>query len=278
MKWLVSKPENLVSFIQKGVSVPCSGKFLRRVLESNLCRVNGKIERFGSTRLQRGDRVELAPDWKDLLSSKEPLFTTLYEDDSCLIVNKPAGWVCRDRSRCLLVHRLDKDTTGALLFAKGKLERDALMKLFSERVVEKEYLAIVDGIPKDEEGVRDTLLAQKKSYQGQTIWGSGHSGVKAVTHWKVLARGRDASLIRCMPVTGRTHQIRVHLSELNHPILIDRQYAERFRSPYFAKRVLLHARRLKFPFKGKEIEIEAPIPEDMISAMRALIPQAHTFL
>ena len=274
MKWLVKTPENLVSFIQKGVTVPCSGKALRRVLESNLCRVNGKIERFGSTRLQKGDRVELAPDWQDLLVSKELVFPTLYEDDQCLIVDKPAGWVCKDRKGALLVHRLDKETTGALLFAKGRGARDALMELFANRTVEKEYLALVDGLVREDEGIQDTLLSPKRSYQGQTIWGSGPKGQKAVTRWKVLARGNQASLIQCMPVTGRTHQIRVHASEMGHPILADRQYAPSFRCSYFAKRVLLHARRLKF----KEIEAIAEVSEDFRLAVRALIPQAHAFL
>lgn len=278
MKRLVSSPENLVSFIQKEMTLSCSGKFLRRVLEANLCRVNGKIERFGSTKLQRGDQVELAPNWQELLAPKEPVFRTLYEDDSCLIVDKPDGWVCQDRTNLFLVHRLDKDTTGALLFAKSRVKRDELMQLFAERLVEKQYLALVDGLPKQKNGVCDSLLSKKKTYQGQAIWGSAAKGARAITHWKVLAYGKQASLIECEPVTGRTHQIRVHLSEMNHPILIDRQYSERFRVSLFIKRPLLHARRLKLLYQGKEIVASAPVPEDMKSVMRSLVPETDTFI
>lgn len=250
-----------------------SGKSLRRALSSNLCRINGKIERFGSAQLHRGDRVELASFWK---TSPSPTlkFTTLYEDESLLLVDKPAGWIC-DPAHCsrtfgkdhFLVHRLDKDTTGVLAIARGAKMRDLLMEQFAKRAVLKKYLALADGIFRSKEGIRDTFLSKKKVYEGQTIWGSASSGQQAVTEWKVISEGTLASLVLCQPLTGRTHQIRVHLAELGHPILIDRQYAASYRSPLFAKRVLLHASSLQLDVDGKKIEARAPIPQDMKEAL-----------
>lgn len=240
---------------------------MRRVLEANLCRVNGRVERFGSTQLKKGDVVELSPTWKSVTTpSLPPTFPTLYEDDSAKWIDKPAGWVCSEEncratfgSAFKLIHRLDKDTTGILGLAKGEKSRDAWMELFAKREVEKQYLAIVDGIPKEDQGVRESFLLRKKTFQGQTIWGSGPKGLYAVTHWRVLAVGNQASLLLCQPLTGRTHQIRVHLAEIGHPILVDRQYSDRFRSSLFALRPLLHA----FQLKASTIAVKSPLPLDM---------------
>lgn len=274
MKWSVSFPQKLILFLQSVVPQE-SGKSLRRALASNLCRVNGKVERFASTQLRKGDVVELISSWKQVIATPRLEFKTLYEDDSILLVDKPAGWVCDPQScgrtfgkDCFLVHRLDKDTTGVLAIAKSPKMRDHLMDQFATRLVEKKYLALADGIFNQKQGIRDTLLTKKKSYEGQTIWGSSTNGLQAITQWRVVAEGKLASLVLCSPLTGRTHQIRVHLAELGHPILIDRQYASHYRSPLFTKRVLLHAFHLRFQFEEKIIEARAPIPEDMKEALR----------
>jgi 23S rRNA pseudouridine955/2504/2580 synthase/23S rRNA pseudouridine1911/1915/1917 synthase len=270
MRWKIAQTERLVGFLQ--AQVGGSGKGIRRILEANGCRVNGCIERFGSAWVKTGDVVEFVP--QELATGN---FAVLFENEELLIVDKPAGWVCDDKhcrksfgSGMFLVHRLDKDTTGALLLAKNGTVRDALMELFADRSVEKEYLALVDGTLRGEEGVRESLLARKGSFQGQTIWGSRSSGDQAVTCWKTLATGDKASFVLCKPLTGRTHQIRVHMSEMGHPILVDRQYAEKFRSTLFAPRPLLHAGRLSFLFKGERIEASAPMPADFQKALSAV--------
>ncbi len=254
----------------------CSGKKLRKVLEANLCRVNGRIERFGSKLLKRGDVVELAPNWKAALSAEKPSFQTHYEDEFLKIVEKPTGWVCDEASAKAafgpghhLVHRLDKDTTGLLLIAKGAAMRDRLMELFEKREIAKTYLAVVDGVPKSEGGIRESLFARKGSFQGQTIWGSSAQGLTAVTHWKKWAQGAQAALLLCEPLTGRTHQIRVHLAEMGHPILVDRQYASSFRCQVFVQRPLLHAWRLCFvhPMTQQRLEIQSPLPVDIRKAL-----------
>ena len=273
MKRPVLISQKLIGFLQEEISSVCSGKMLRRVLEANLCRVNGRIERFGSTQLKKGDIVELASHWQSAISSSAASqFKILYEDDAVKVVDKPAGWVCSEENclrtfkNCFLVHRLDKDTTGVLVLAKHKMSRDGWMERFAKREVKKQYLAVVDGIPKEDHGVRESSLVKKKTFQGQTIWGSGHRGLHALTHWRTLATGKDSSLLLCEPVTGRTHQIRVHLAEMGHPILIDRQYSDRFRSSLFARRPLLHA----WGLSAGTLSIQSPMPVDMQEALDSL--------
>lgn len=280
MKWLVPKKQKLVHFLQEQLTPPPSGKMLRRVLDANLCRVNGCVERFGAADVDKGSIVELSPSWQSIASPAINKFETLFEDEFILIVDKPAGWVCTDDEcrkafgpKRYLVHRLDKETTGALLIAKGAAERDAFMKLFAERQIQKLYVAIVDGIPAEDRGVKQTYFAKVGSFEGQTRWGSRAKGLYAETHWKVYAKGEEASVILCQPLTGRTHQIRVHLAELGHPILIDRQYAERFRCKFFAQRPLLHAAKLRFthPKTSELIEVSSPLPDDFQEAIESLI-------
>lgn len=273
MKWLVPAPQKLVAFLQ-GQLGDYSGKFLRKLLEANLCRINGRVERFGSRVVQGGDAVELAPSWKSILNPTISKFETLYEDEFLKIVNKPAGWICTDKEAAktfgpkhYLVHRLDKDTTGLLIVAKSVVSRDQLMELFEKREIKKTYLALVDGVPKDNGGTRKSFLVKRGSFQGQTIWGSGNDGLTAITHWKRLAVGKNASLVMCEPETGRTHQIRVHMAEMGHPILVDRQYAKTLRCSLFFQRPLLHAYRLQFSFHGKEIDIIAPLFVDIRDAL-----------
>jgi RluA family pseudouridine synthase len=273
LKWQVPSSQNLVAFLQAQLG-DYSGKSLRKMLEANCCRVNGRVERFGSKVLKGGDAVELAPSWKSLLTSKVIKFDTLYEDECLKIVNKPPGWICKDEELTksfgpghFLVHRLDKDTTGLLILAKTTQARDQIMELFEQRDVAKQYLALVDGVPKESSGLRKNLLAKKGSFQGQTIWGSSQQGLSAITHWKTMAVGNKAALVACEPETGRTHQIRVHMAEMGHPILVDRQYAKSFRSSLFVSRPLLHAYRLRFSFEGKPIDVTAPIPSDLREAM-----------
>lgn len=271
MRWQVETSEPLAQFLSTRLSE--SGKSVRRKLEARLCRINGEVERFGSRRLKRGDRLEIAPSWKRAPKALSPSFPQeiLYEDETLLFVHKPAGFVCdasQNPKGLFWVHRLDRETTGALLFAKTKEAQEELFALFAERKVKKEYWALVDGIFRLDGGVQRTKLARKRGFAGQTIWGSSpHQGEESITHWKCLARGKDASLAACFPETGRTHQIRVHLAEMGHPILGDRQYARKFRCSFFAERVFLHAKRLSFVFRDQEYSVEAALPEDMQRAI-----------
>ena len=275
MKIVVSKPQKLIAYLQKGPGKDFSGKYLRRILEANLCRINGRVERFGSTWIEKGDQIELAPNWKTFFSPSAKL-EIVYEDEDLKIINKPSGWVCTEEKLCqalgpshFLIHRLDKDTTGLLLIAKNLKSRDLFMGLFKKREISKFYLALVDGILREKEGLKKSYFTKRGSFQGQTIWGSAPQGVEAITRWKLLSVGGGASLLLCEPYTGRTHQIRVHLAEMGHPILIDRQYSVNFRCPLFARRPLLHSFRVVFfhPILLKKIDLTLPPPLDMREAL-----------
>ena len=265
MKWTAKRRSRLIDALKERVPTH-SSRALKRDLESNACRVNQRVERFASVVIDAGDLIEFTP----LLPKEKLSFETLYEDGDLLVINKPAGAVCTDAffSKALhkpvyLAHRLDKETTGVLLFGKSYLVAKELHSLFEERSMEKEYLALVDGIPKSDRGMIDNYLIKKGSFQGQTIWGSAPAGLSASTQWEVSQRLENAALVLCRPKTGRTHQLRVHLAEMGHPILIDRQYASSFRSRIHATRPLLHAKTLRFTWKEKVLDIQAPLPEDL---------------
>lgn len=260
-RWQVEKRLQLGSFLKEMTGK--SGKEIRRLLEKNCCKINGRIERFASTWLEKGQVVEFT-----IPTFKTFEWKVLFENESFQIVDKPANWVCNDANAQktfpgnFLVHRLDKDTTGALILAKNIPARDELMALFSNRQVEKEYFAVVDGVVRREEGTIENHLARKGSFQGQTIWGSSKQGDLAITRWKVVKRGPDWTLVCCRPLTGRTHQIRVHMAEMGHPLLIDRQYSSRFKSKVYAERPLLHAYSLRFSFRGQIISVICLPPDD----------------
>lgn len=276
-QWRVSAQQagmRLLAFVKESCPEALSVKVLKKAIDHKCCLVNGNIESFSSFSLSQGDVVSftLQP------QSAPNAVGVLYEDRDLLIVNKPAGVVSDvkalgQRSR-FLVHRLDKETSGVLLLAKHPSVREKLEVLFKEKTIAKLYLAIVDGIFKVEEGVIDNYLGKKGEYAGQTIYGkvAPSQGVRAVTHFRVLSRANKASLVACEPKTGRTHQLRVHLSGMGHPILGDRQYAKAFVCDVTPQRNMLHAYQLQFihPTSSKPITITAPIPVDFQQVMHSL--------
>jgi 23S rRNA-/tRNA-specific pseudouridylate synthase len=143
--------------------------------------------------------------------------------------------------------------------------------MFKQRAVKKQYHALVDGKVKGDRGTIDNALGKICSYQGQSVWGEvpPGQGLPARTDWEVVARGADATLLLCRPMTGRTHQIRVHLSGMGHPILGDSQYGKTFTCAFRPQRCMLHASELAFehPVTGKEIAIHSPLPEDFKEAI-----------
>lgn len=276
-KWVVEKEESglkLLKFL-KTKHESYSLKQLKKLLEDNLCAINGITERFATAIVHKGDVISFkAPDF---LESKASFSTfskdrVLYEDDDLFIYDKPSG-VTSDsfETKFKLIHRLDKETTGVLMFAKSEKILAEMINLFRKHLVRKAYLAIVDGSPKQKSGVIDNYLGKKHVYQGQAIWGavSEEKGLHAVTEWAVEKQGKEISLLKVFPKTGRTHQIRVHLSEIKLPILGDYQYCRSFKCSYQPKRCLLHAFKILFvhPVKKSKIEVTAPMPQDFRLAL-----------
>ncbi len=272
LSWQVFPKENgirLVYFLQKKAGESFSARFWKRVVEKNLCKVNGKRERFGSTLLKTNDTVELEKNWQNVMKEKDQASCLiLYEDEWIVVLNKEASVVCEDKnfSPLLLTHRLDKDTSGILILAKTPEVKEKMGALFAERAILKTYLAVVEGKVEKEEGICKSLLARKRSYQGGVIWGSSHRGLEAITEWECLQREQKTSLLLCTPKTGRTHQIRVHMAEMGHPIIGDYQYGRK--GAHYVKRHLLHAWKVEFlhPVSSERMSLKAPIPESSFAA------------
>lgn len=272
----------LLSFLKEKYSSAPSVKSLKRAIESKFCKVNDRVEVFSSKILAAGDVIEL-----DILGfeEKSPLkIALLYEDDDLLICDKPAGIVSENeefnrhlpffKGHLQLVHRLDKETSGAIILAKRKEIQEKLIHAFAKRHVCKSYLAIVDGKVRQKRGAISNALAKKCTYQGQSIWGSvsKKKGLLAVTEWDLLKRTERASFLLCRPETGRTHQLRVHLSEMGHPILGDYQYGRKFSCPLEPRRHLLHAYKISFqhPRTGSLVQAEAVLPADFQKMLQML--------
>ena len=223
-------------------------------------------------------------------------FPILYEDDELFALDKPAGLVVHpsaghqtghtlvelveaklspgpwpDAERPGLVHRLDRDTSGVIVMAKTPEAHRKLSLQFARRQTKKTYVALAKGRIEADEGVIESHLGRHPGKR-QRFAVSGDTGRWSSTKFKVLERGADATLVELTPLTGRTHQIRVHLASYGHPILGDHVYGQPDKDFPFITRHLLHARalQLKHPRTGNEIRFEAPLPADFQRALKLL--------
>lgn len=226
----------------------------------------------------------LSPSARAELTSTLAMPAILYEDGLLLAVSKPAGLVthpaykhpdgtlsdivfarqaARGEDRPWLLHRLDRETSGVVLFAKTPLARRALVRQFERRTVRKLYLAITHGAPDNPEGEIDAPLLRDPSDRRRVV--VDPHGQSAQTRFRVLARAGDHALIAAEPLTGRTHQIRAHLAYVGAPIAGDATYQSQ---PNVAEdacaRTLLHAFRLdaRYPGGGDAWSVVAPVPDD----------------
>lgn len=226
----------------------------------------------------------------------------IYEDENILAVNKPAGllahpvsiskihdsslvdWllekypeikkVGEDPERPGIVHRLDKDTSGVLLVAKNQKAFEYLKKQFQDRKIKKKYIALVDGKVKNNEGIIDLPIAKSKSdFRKKTSVGKMIGKEReAVTEYKVVKRFEKFTLVEAYPKTGRTHQIRVHLKAIGHPVVCDKLYGPKKQvCPFGLTRQFLHANALDFNLPdGSRIQLEADLPRDLQNALNML--------
>lgn len=288
--WIVEKAfsgKSLLFFLEKKLPEIPSKRVLKKAIEKNLAFVNEKVERFASKKLKAGDTVKIACNWKETIpSSKSSSFTDIpivYEDKDLLVIDKPSGLESKEsffnENGFFLCHRLDKETSGLLILAKTASIRDLMVQEFKDRNVEKIYLALVDRMVSKEEGEIENFLSKKSSFEGQTVYGSGYSGKIAITHFKCIEKNQKLSFLLLVPKTGRTHQLRVHLSEMGHPILGDFHYCKKFFFPFHVSRVLLHSYRLEFthPITKKKLVLKANIPQDFrkVSEMGGLCLQGY---
>lgn len=247
------KEEGLSLLVYLREKAKRSGKEVKRAVHLGACYINGKSERFASYRVQEGDSVILYADRFE--KPKAAPLEVLYKDDYFTAWNKPAHLAWDKR---FILHRLDKETSGVLLNS----HEEAFFDLFRKREIEKIYLAVVEGTPKESSGVIENELGIIQEFEGQKIIGRVKSGGKyARTEWKCLKQKGGLSLIECRPQTGRMHQIRVHLASIDLPIVGDHQY-NGF-SEIRVDRMLLHAHQVKFlhPMTQELMTITAPIPK-----------------
>jgi RluA family pseudouridine synthase len=283
-EWVVSKKQEgmrVMDFLLLHIETS-SNKALKRKIEDGSLRINGVLERFASCKLREKDRIAFTDQPKKTIALFDPQ-DILYEDDALLLYNKPSGISCDAKgvlthlssynNRLKLVHRLDKDTSGVLVLAKTDPVLKALEALFKERLVEKEYHAIVKGVVPFQTKTISNRLGKVSEFSGQTLYGAcGPSGLEAVTRFSLLKKGKSSSLVACFPETGRTHQIRVHLAELGFPILGDKLYGKEVGRSWMPSRLLLHSHRIQFkhPFKREVVQVVAPLPAVFEEALKRL--------
>ena len=261
---------------------------IQKLIKENMVRVNGMAVK-SNFKLSASDQIEVEiPEMKepDILPENIPL-DILYEDQDILVVNKPKGMVvhpapghytgtlvnaimyhCKDNlsgingvMRPGIVHRIDMDTTGSLLICKNDRAHQALAKQLKEHSITRKYHAIVHGRLKEDEGTIDKPIGRHPIDRKKM---SVHctNGREAVTHYRVLKRFQQFTYIECQLETGRTHQIRVHMSSIGHPILGDQVYGPA-KCPYKLQGQTLHAKVLGIthPTTGKYMEFDAPLPD-----------------
>ncbi|MEE2877116.1 MAG: RluA family pseudouridine synthase [Candidatus Neomarinimicrobiota bacterium] len=268
-----------------------------------------------SFRLSGGEmiQVELPQPEPTDLESQPIAFDIIHEDDDIILLNKPAGLVVHPgagnrngtlvnglihhfdqlsslsgRFRPGIVHRLDKDTSGIMVIAKNDIAHANLSEQFSRRTVKKTYLALVWGVPGQDKGIIDRPIVRHP--KERTLFSVGEGGRAATTAYRVLECFEELSLLELSPLTGRTHQLRVHLADISHPIFADDSYGggagkakgyvpelSRVLSSLVNKlaRQALHALSLEFdhPCSRESQSYIAPIPNDLASVLHALEPE-----
>lgn len=266
-----------------------SRSFLQKLLKETCVLVNGKPVK-ANYRIKTEDLVAVSVppcEETDILPEDLPL-SVLYEDDDLLVVDKPKGMVvhpsaghpghtlvnavlyhCRGKLSGIngelrpgIVHRIDKDTTGALVICKNDMVHRALAQQLKEHTIKRRYRAVVLGNLRDDEGTIEGPVG-RHPVDRKKMAVNYKNGKDAVTHYRVLERFGKYTYIECRLETGRTHQIRVHMSSIGHPLLGDTVYAPSQKNIFHLEGQTLHAQILGFvhPVTGNYMEFEAPIPE-----------------
>ncbi len=262
--------------------------------DAGVVRLNGRAA-SRKTKVYGGEAVEVqvTPHASELAHQAEAIDLKLvYEDDDLLVLNKPAGLVTHPGAgnwtgtllnallhhcpalaalpRAGIVHRLDKDTSGLMVVAKTEHAQTELVRALQARTVQRVYWAIAIGHFAAQEGVINTPIGRHPV--ARTRMAVVANGKPAITHYRVLKQYAAAAWVECRLQTGRTHQIRVHLAHMGHPLLGDPVYAGRRQAPLDFHRQALHAWRLalKHPRSGEQLAWEAPLPADLGTLLEQL--------
>lgn len=278
--------------LDKGIALltdeTLSRSFLAKLIKDKEVYVNGEAKK-ASYLLKYGDEVVFETKESvipEILAQDIPL-DILYEDDDVIVVNKPKNMVVHPAPghtsdtlvnalmfhcgsslsgingvlRPGIVHRIDKDTTGSVIACKNDISHNDIAKQLKEHTINRRYRAIVHGVVRQDDGVIDTLIGRDlKDRKKMSV--HVREGKRAVTHYHVIERFKDYTYVECRLETGRTHQIRVHMASIGHPLLGDMIYGNR-KNPYNIDTQCLHAYILGFiqPKSKEYIETVAPLPD-----------------
>ncbi|MGG2936405.1 pseudouridine synthase [Bacillus cereus] len=287
------KNERIDKFVA-GINNEWSRTQVQQWIKDDVVTVNGKAVK-GNYKVRENDKITVTiPEPEELDIQPEDMNLEIYyEDADVLVVNKPRGMVvhpapghtsgtlvnglmhhCTDLSgingvmRPGIVHRIDKDTSGLLMVAKNDMAHESLVNQLVAKTVTRRYKAIVHGVIPHDKGTIDAPIARdKKERQSMTV---DENGKHAVTHFQVLERFKDFTLVECRLETGRTHQIRVHMKYIGYPLAGDPKYGPKKTLDMNGQ--ALHAGILGFdhPRTGEYIQFEAPIPEVFEDALNIL--------
>lgn len=284
-------------------SVPdLSRSYIQKLIKDGQVTVNNKIVK-SNYKMNAGDLLLMEePELQepDIIAEDIPL-DILYEDSDLLIVNKPKGMVvhpsaghysgtlvnalmhyCKDDlsgingvMRPGIVHRIDMDTTGSLLVCKNDFTHNDIAEQLKVHSITRVYHAIVHGVLKQDEGTINAPIG-RHPIDRKKMSINHKNGKEAITHYKVLQRFKGFTYIECRLETGRTHQIRVHMSSISHPLLGDVVYGPA-KCPYKLQGQTLHAKTIGIihPRTGKYLEIDAPLPEYFVSLLKKLENSIH---
>ena len=288
-EFVVENEENIRIDAYLSKKLEMSRVAIKRLLENEKIYVNKKIVK-PSYKIQLNDviMVENEEPTEISIKAQDIPIKVLYEDNDILVVNKPKGMVvhpangnpdgtlvnavmaiCKDslsgiggKIRPGIVHRLDKNTSGAIIIAKNDVAHIKLTDMLKNHEIEKTYIALVRGIIKENEATINIPIARSTSDRKKMA--VARNGKEAITHFKVLKRSyeNDCTLLEVKIETGRTHQIRVHLSYIGHPVIGDDVYSNG-KNKWGIKGQCLHAQNLKFkhPITGKQMDIQAELPD-----------------
>jgi len=279
---------------------------LKALIRSGAVEAGGKAIRDPAIKVRGEEALRVAvPEPEPAHNEPQDIpLTILFEDEHLLVVDKPAGLVvhpaagnfdgtlvnallhhCAGRlsgiggvARPGIVHRIDKDTSGLLVVAKTDVAHEGLAKQFAAHSIDRRYLAIVSGMPKTGGGSIDAPLGRSATNRKKIAIVEGQRGKRAVTHWKLLEVLRDSALVECRLETGRTHQVRVHMASIGHPLVGDPVYGRsgkthgKILKDLQFHRQALHATELGFthPVTKHRLSFTSPMPPDMQELMRAL--------
>jgi 23S rRNA pseudouridine1911/1915/1917 synthase len=279
---------------------------LKALIRSGAVEAQGSAVRDPALKVKGGEAFRLAvPEATPAHNEPQDIpLTILFEDEHLLVVDKPAGLVvhpaagnldgtlvnallhhCAGRlsgiggvARPGIVHRIDKDTSGLLVVAKTDVAHEGLAKQFAAHSIDRRYLGVVNGVPRAGGGTIDAPLARSATNRKKIAIVEGKRGKRAVTHWKRLQVLKDAALVECRLETGRTHQVRVHMASIGHPLLGDPVYGRsgkthgKLLKELGFDRQALHAAELGFthPVTKNRLSFSSPMPPDMQELTSAL--------